>query len=111
MRTAARVSAASFAEAFAGLVAPSRRKVRSLRIADGWSRRLADIAGRGLGRLNWAESGPKGRLGNDRNPRHSRDFRCEPEITFTALSGNRRTVPYYLSLPGKALVTRFKLGL
>jgi hypothetical protein len=32
---------------------------RSLRSPDGWSRRLADVADSGLGRLNWADSAPK----------------------------------------------------
>jgi len=33
---------------------------RSLRTADGKSRRIADVADRGLGRLSWAESTPTG---------------------------------------------------
>jgi hypothetical protein len=33
---------------------PTSRHDRYLRPPDGWSRRFADVAGRGLGRLNWA---------------------------------------------------------
>ena len=38
---------------------PSRHD-RYLRLPDGWSRRLADVADPDLGRLNWAESRPTG---------------------------------------------------
>ncbi len=37
-----------------------RGTAANLRSPDGWSRRIADVADRGLGRLNWAGSGPTG---------------------------------------------------
>ena len=37
------------------------RHTSTLRIPAGWSRRIADVAETGLGRLDWAESGPKAR--------------------------------------------------
>ena len=48
------------------------RHTSTLRTAAGWSRREADIADRGLGRLNWAGSAYAGRLGKDWSASQSR---------------------------------------
>jgi hypothetical protein len=70
--------------------AKSPATVRSLRTPTGWSRREADIAGAGLGRLSWAESGPTGAAVEGPVSRPKRSFRFEREIGFTARTRSSR---------------------
>ena len=57
----------------------TRANVRYLRTADGWSRREADVADRGLGRLSWAESRQTRIAGVGANA-----CRCAQDMRFTA---------------------------
>jgi hypothetical protein len=53
----------------------------------GGSRRIADVADRGLGRLIWAESAPTRVASKTTGVRAKAAFRCEREIRFTAQCG------------------------